>query len=99
ILLASDDQRSRTQLARPGSAMSPSKKSDVKRHLSTHDRFGKASYRPVSPSITSDSAGEKSRPTNVGQPGEELSRQAASCDDENDLAAAPAAGVAKGVQS
>lgn len=73
--------------------------SDVKRHLSTHDRLGKALYRPVSRPVTADSANEKLRPTDVEQAGRELSRLSGSRDDENELAAPLASDALKAVRS
>lgn len=70
--------------------MSPAKKSDVKRHLSTHNRFGKALCLPLKWSETSDSVGQRS--TNARQSEKELSSRVALRDDETKLTATSGGG-------
>jgi hypothetical protein len=59
----------------------------VKRHLSTHDRFGRVLNYPVSQADSTDFSGEESRQTDVERTEHKLSQRPFPLEDEVDLKA------------
>jgi hypothetical protein len=65
--------------------MNPTKKSDVKRHLSTHDLFGRVLSHPTSRADSTDFSGEESRQTDVVRTEPKLSQRRTPLEDQVDL--------------
>lgn len=67
--------------------MNPTKTSNVKRHLSTHGRFGRVLNCPVSQADSTDFSGEESRQTDVERTEPKLSQRPTPLENEKDLKA------------
>lgn len=67
--------------------MNPTKTNDVKRHLSTHDRFGRVLNYPASQADSTDFSGEESRQTDVERTEPKLSQRPTPLEDAMELKA------------